>query len=279
MKGDYKNPWHFALASLLHVVNSHRMRPEDYVNLHQLEDSFWWFAGMREITAALLDPICSSDRDWRVLDAGCGTGANLDWLRRYAKNGSVIGIDINADALNFCRSRAKSNLVQGSITSLPFADNSFDLITSFDVLIYPPGVNADNSALREIHRLLRPGGICFTRVAAYNWMYGEHDKATNALRRYSLSAITRKIEEAKFDILRATYANSWLLPLAIARRLILKPIGFDRGSDVKPLAKGLQWMNDPLRRILASESRFLRRPNSKLRFGLSAICIAQKRIH
>jgi SAM-dependent methyltransferase len=256
------------------------MRSQDYVYLHQLEDNFWWFAGMRAITAALLDPICSSERqDWRVLDAGCGTGANLDWLQRYAQNGSVVGMDASVDALNFCRSRANSNLIQGSVTSLPFADNSFDLITSFDVLIYPPGTNADESALREMHRVLRPGGISFTRVAAYEWIYGEHDKATNALRRYSLNAITRKIEAAKFDILRATYANSWLLPAAIARRLILKPIGFDCGSEVKPFSRSLQWVNEPLRKILASEARFLRRPNSKLSFGLSVICIAQKPIH
>ena len=255
------------------------MQPQDYVYLHQLEDNFWWFAGMREIAAALLDPICSSDRkDWRVLDAGCGTGANLDWLRRYAQNGSVVGIDLSRDALNFCRSRDASNLVQASVISLPFADESFDLVTSFDVLIYPPGANADDSVLREMHRVLRPGGICFTRVAAYESMYGDHDKATNAVRRYSLTAIKKKIVHAKFAVLRATYANSWLLPLAIARRLILKPIGFDRGSEVKPLSKELQWMNDPLRKILTSESRFLRRSNSKLPFGLSAICIAQKRM-
>ena len=256
------------------------MQPQDYVHLHQLEDNLWWFVGMREITAALLDPLCSSDRkDWRVLDAGCGTGANLDWLQRYAQNGSVVGIDLNHDALNFCQRRGNSNLTQGSVTSLPFANDSFDLVTSFDVLIYPPGTNADESALREMHRVLRPGGICFIRVAAYEWMYGDHDKATNAVRRYSLGALTRKVEEAEFDILRATYANGWLLPLAIARRLIFKPMGLDRGSEVKPFSKRLQWMNDPLRKILASEARWFKRPNSRLPFGLSAICIAQKRIH
>ena len=256
------------------------MQPQDYVYLHQLEDNFWWFAGMREIAAALLDPICSSDKkDWRVLDAGCGTGANLDWLRRYAQNGAVVGVDVTVAALNFCRSRGNLNLVQGSVTSLPLADNSFDLVTSFDVLIYPPGANADDLALREMHRVLRPGGICFTRVAAHQWLYGEHDKATNALRRYSLDTLVKKIEQAKFEVMRVTYANSWLLPLAIARRLILKPIGFDRGSEVKPFSSGLKWMNDPLRKILASEARLLSRPNSKLRLGLSAICIAQKRIH
>ncbi len=256
------------------------MQPQDYVYLQQLEDHFWWFVGMREITAALLDPICFSDRkDWRVLDAGCGTGINLDWLQRYAQNGSVTGLDLKRDALNSCRRRRSSNLVQGSVTSLPFAEGSFDLVTSFDVLIYPPGANADDSALREVRRVLRPGGICFARVAAYEWMYGGHDKATNAVRRYSLGTLTRKIEAAKFDILRATYANSWLLPVAIARRLILNPFGSDRGSEVKPFSKRLQWINEPLRKILASEAQLLRSPNSRLPFGLSAICIAQKPIH
>ncbi len=254
------------------------MQPEDYAYLYELEDSFWWFAGMREITAVLLDPICSTGKKGRfILDAGCGTGGNLAWLRRYTENGEVIGIDLSTDALNFCRRRGRSNLAQASVTDLPFADETFDLVTSFDVLAYPPGSKADAQAMHEMHRVLRPGGIGFVRVAAYEWMYGDHDKATKAQRRYSLGALAEKMKEAGFEILRATYANSWLLPVAIVRRMILKPIGLaSRGSDVKPLPRHLQWLNSVLQNILVSEAHLLKKSFLKLPAGLSAICVAKK---
>ena len=145
------------------------------------------------------------------------------------------------------------------------------------MLAYPPGSQADETALREMHRVLRPGGICFVRVAAYKWMHSDHDKATNAQRRYSVGELTEKMRGAGFDILRATYANTWLLPLAIVRRLILKPIGIlDVGSDVRPLSKRLEWVNGPLRKILVSEARLLRHSVAKLPFGLSTICVVRK---
>jgi SAM-dependent methyltransferase len=253
------------------------MQPQDYVHLHQLEDEFWWFAGMREIAAALLDPFQPSlGQNPRVLDAGCGTGGNLDWLRRYATAQRIIGIDINDDALNFCQRRGRSRLVKGSVTSLPFADASFDLVTSFDVLIYPPGANADDSTLREMHRVLYPGGICFVRAAAYQWLYGDHDKATNAKRRYSLGTLQQKMEQANFQVLRATYANCWLFPLAVAQRLIRKSINLNRGSDVRSFSKRTAWLNQPLRKMLGSEAHLLKGHDAKLPFGLSAICVARK---
>src|SRR5437868_8269964 len=70
------------------------MQTEDYDYLYLLEESFWWFVGMREISAALLDPLCPPTRNRIILDAGCGTGANLEWLSRYAGQGRIIGIDV-----------------------------------------------------------------------------------------------------------------------------------------------------------------------------------------
>src|SRR5688500_14825684 len=70
------------------------VKGEDYAYLHILEDSFWWFTGMRGVTAALLDPVCPPERNRLILDAGCGTGGMLAWLKRYAGTGRVIGIDL-----------------------------------------------------------------------------------------------------------------------------------------------------------------------------------------
>lgn len=253
------------------------MQEEDYAYLYELEEHFWWFAGMREITSALLDPVLPPEQGRVILDAGCGTGGMLSWLARYAAGGRVVGVDLVSDALRFCRERNHRDIAQASVVSLPFADSTFDMVTSFDVLVQLPGATADRQAIGEMYRVLRPGGIAFVRVAAHEWMRSGHDEALGTQRRYSLSSLSEKMEEAGFNILRATYANTLLLPVAMMRRLALKRLGLaDRGSDVKPLPPRLEWLNRLLAAALYSEARFLKHPRRNLPTGLSAIAIAEK---
>lgn len=252
------------------------MQTEDYESLHALETDFWWFTGMREITAALLNPLLPRGNRM-ILDAGCGTGGNVEWLKSYAGNGQVVGIDLVSDALRFCRERGSKPLVQASVTSLPFGDSTFDLVTSFDVLVQLQGKNSDDIAIREMFRVLRPGGYVFVRAAAYEWMRSSHDDALNTQRRYALAALAQKLEQAGFQLLRTTYANSALLPVAALNRLVLKRIGLaTRGSDVKPLAPALRWLDRIFKAMLMGEARWFSRSASSLPLGLSAICIGTK---
>lgn len=252
------------------------MQAEDYEHLYVLEENYWWFAGMRDVTAALLDSYCSPNTDRTILDAGCGTGGNLGWLRRYAGRGAIFGIDLSNDALRFCRAREHGSLARASVSELPFTADHFDLVTSFDVLAQLSG-HEGKSAINEIFRVLAPGGIAFVRTAAYEWMRSGHDEALDTQRRYNLEVLQSLLARAGFNLLRATYANSLLLPIAVVRRLILKPIGLaDSGSDVKPLARGLRWLDGSLHSVLEAEAKLLRSARIKLPVGLSAICIAQK---
>ena len=273
------------------------MQTEDYEFLYQLEEKFWWFAGMREITAVLLDPYLCATQPRTILDAGCGTGGNLAWLQRYAHGGRITGLDYVHTALRFCQEQAGStiqaassvpqdsdgqtkvrpalNLVQASATDLPFAAASFDLVTSFDVLVQIPGAGADEQAMREMYRVLKPGGLAFVRCAAYEWMKSGHDAALDTQRRYTLPELSAKLERAGFTVLRQTYANSLLFPVAALRRLVLKRLGLaDSGSDVKPLPPSLSWLNWLLQQALWLEASWL--SWSTLPFGLSTICIARK---
>jgi len=251
------------------------MRASDYADLHALEAHFWWFEGMRAITAAILDPVCPAGRDRAILDAGCGAGGNLSWLGRYAGTGPVVGIDLAPIALGLSRERHRK-LGQASVTALPFAGETFDLVTSFDVLSQLPGPGGTD-ALREVHRTLRPGGVAFIRVAAYPWMRSGHDIALTVRRRYSLAELTAEVGRAGLHVVRATYANSALLPVAVIRRLILPRVGLVApGSDVRPLPRRLRGLNRALTGVLRAEARFLGRPGARLPAGLSAICLAAR---
>ena len=255
------------------------MQIEDYQYLHELEDRFWWFAGMRTITAALLDHYCTANRDRTILDAGCGTGANLIWLKRYAREGEVYGIDVSGEALQFCRHRGPKKLVQASVTHLPFGESSFDLVTSFDVLVQLPASGPDEQAMREMYRVLRPGGIAFVRAAAYEWLRSGHDTALGTQKRYRLSELAARLEQSGFTVLRATYGNSLLLPAIAFRRLVLKRVHLaDRGSDVKPLPPWLAPLDTFMRLILQAEAKWLQMMHIGLPAGVSAICVVRKPI-
>ena len=249
------------------------MQPQDYAYLYELEENYWWFVGMREITQALLDPILPN-RPARVLDAGCGTGGMLTWLTRYSEAGSITGIDFSETALQFCSRRRPQHLACASVSDLPFADNTFDLITSFDVLQHV-GDGNDSRALAEFHRVLRPGGIAFVRVAAYQWLRSGHDDAIAVQRRYSLPDLSAQVQRAGFVIRRATYANTLLFPVAAVKRMVFTPKGQAHAeSEVKPWSKGLEWMNGVLKFPLTVEAIALN--SIDFPFGVSAICIAEK---
>lgn len=252
------------------------MQTEDFVSLYETEEKMWWFVGMREIARALLDDFCEKDLNG-VLDIGCGTGLNLKWLERYAKPAAIVGLDVERTALAFCRARGENFLTEASATDLPFADETFDLVTSFDVLVQIPGTDADLRAIAEMRRVLKPNGVAFVRAAAYNWMRSGHDQALNTQRRYTLGELAEKLEDSGFTILRKTYASTLPFPLAVVRRLVLKKIKLsDAGSDVKPLPPSLDWLNRALTAALLKEAKFLENKNASLPFGLSTICVVRK---
>ena len=253
------------------------MRTKDYELLNDLEDSFWWFEGMREITATLLDPFCVPEsRSRLVLDAGCGTGGNLTWLKRYAGEKNVVGIDLAEEAVAYSSAGINNSVARASTTFLPFRDSVFDLVTSYEVLGQLPA-GEDEKALREICRVLRPGGFAFIRVAAYEWMRSSHDSALLTTTRYTMPRLVDLTRGAGLRAVRTTYANTILLPVVALRRLVLQRVGLAAsGSDVKPFPPELAWLNRLLTRALLQESRWLEKSNAALPAGLSAICIAQK---
>jgi SAM-dependent methyltransferase len=259
------------------------MNPAEYEAMYRLEDRLWWYTGMRQITAAALGGrLSSAAGPLRILDAGCGTGGNLAWLTRTW--GRAWGVDLSPLATAYCRRRGLTRVSRASVLELPYAGGTFDLVTSFDV-IYHLGVADDVAALREMRRVLRPGGALFVRVPALERLQSHHDVAVHTRQRYTAPELRRKAEQAGLRVERASYANTVLLPLAVASRLggrlrtaLAGPRQMDsKGgeevarSDVRP-APAL--LNALFGAVLGLEAALLTRVD--LPIGLSAFVVARR---
>ncbi|MCS7001905.1 MAG: class I SAM-dependent methyltransferase [Dehalococcoidia bacterium] len=245
------------------------MKRAEYRVMFEIEDGFWWYVGMRAATARILDATLPPADHRRVLDAGCGTGANLMFLRRY---GAPVGVDLSSEAIRFARRRDPDRIARGSVTALPFADGVFDLVTSFEV-IYHLGVADDRDALREFARVTKPGGYVLTRVPAYDWLRGSHDRAVQTRRRYTVPELREKLRAVGLTVVRASYLNATLFPVAAAKRLAEAVVtGPGDESDLKPIHPGL---NRAFAAALRVEGALVAR-RVPLPFGLSVVCLARK---
>lgn len=237
----------------------------EYERMYEAEERQWWYAGMRRISQALLREALPDSGNF-VLDAGCGTGNNLVHL---AAHGRAVGVDLSSEALRFCRTRGVT-VIQGSVLSLPVRDGVFDCVTSFDVL-YHRWVSDDRAAVRELARVLRPGGHLLVRVPALHMLWGAHDEAVHSRHRYTREEVRRLFEEAGLDVLRATYANTILFPLLAARRALDRLLS-RHGSDVG-------FLPEPLERLfggfLRAEAWWVRRGLS-LPIGASVFALGRK---
>ncbi|MBI4455649.1 MAG: class I SAM-dependent methyltransferase [Acidobacteria bacterium] len=247
------------------------MRDQDLEYTYRLEEDFWWFRGMREIAWGW---ICDS-RPRAILDAGCGSGFHLQWLGQRLRPVRVVGIDLAETALRFARARnVAAEVARASITDLPFANENFDLITCFDVICQIP-LGMVPIALSEFHRVLGKGGLLFVRVPAAMWLWSSHDDELQTRTRFSLSLLVGLLSNAGFRIIRRSYANFFLFPIAAARRL-LKRLGLFPGPDVRPLPARLAFLEPLFLRALSGEARLLRRGSIRFPFGLSVVALAEK---
>lgn len=244
------------------------MEQGEYRRLYELEENLWWFRGMEQISVALLDRFAASDKIRSLLDVGCGTGGMVAPLSHY---GTVTGLDRSADALRFARERVGSALTQGTVSQLPFANDSFDVVTSFDVL-YHLGVNDDVAALREIARVMRAGATLLVRVPAFEALRSQHDEAVHTRQRYGKRELRDKLRAAGLEPAFVSFANCLLFPIATLRRLGERVRSSTRaGSEVEAVSP---FLNKALVIPLRIEAWWLQ--YASLPFGLSLVAVATK---
>ena len=264
------------------------MQNEEFIKMYELERTHWWFAAKRRVSQTILDrmprtPLSENQAapsQPLILDVGCGTGGNLEWL---CSRGRSFGIDLSESALRLCRRRAReectdktalgsAGLICGGLLCLPFADDTFDLVTAFDVL-YHKWVADDAAAMREMARVCRPGGYILITDSALPFLRGPHDEAYGGARRYTRATLGRVVEQAGCRVHRLSYFHFLLFPLIAAVRLKerLRSAPQKAKSDLEPVHPLL---NSLLKAVYAVECPLLRLV--PLPIGSSIICLAQK---
>ena len=244
------------------------MDPAFQRRYQDLEDWHWWFIGRRRVLMRLLDRyVKRSDGDSaRVLDVGCGSGAMLVHLARF---GRPHGVDVNSEAVLRCQDRGFDAVVHESGPPLPFAAESFDLITALDVIEH---VDDDGGLLRELRRLVRPGGRLLVTVPAFGFLWGPHDEINGHRRRYTAPQLRERLVEAGWSPLRVSYFNTFLFP-AVAAIRVLRPRRRRKParSDFELTRPGP--LNAILARAFSLESPLVARFD--LRVGVSVLALAQ----
>jgi SAM-dependent methyltransferase len=245
------------------------MRPENYGIIFDVEDDHWWFVGRRAVVFAQIEDAlgaqASPPAGFQSLDIGCGTGATMDHLRKY---GEVQGIDLAMIPLGFSRRRGHQRTMCASATELPFADNSFDLVTALDVIEH---LDDDVKGLGEIRRVLKPGAPAVIYVPAFQALWGPNDDQSGHKRRYRLPQLQAAAERAGLKVERISYSNfAMFLPIWLGRKL-LNLLGRTEASENRinhPLInKLLAW-------LFSSEANWLRK--HRLPFGVSVVCVVRK---
>lgn len=195
------------------------MQLEEYRKLSEVEDRMWYFHALNRRIVHWLERLLPRGAA-RVLDAGCGTGGLIRSLRRAQPAWAVTGLDFMPLACTLARERTGTEIIEGSITALPFAAGSFDAVVSADVLCQ---VEEGGGALREFARVVRPGGAVLVNVPAYRWLWSYHDDTCETKHRYTRPELAGLFRAAGLDVDFASYANLLPLPLIAARRKLFRP--------------------------------------------------------
>jgi SAM-dependent methyltransferase len=235
------------------------------------ETRHFWFRGFRAFVTPLVRAATAGRSNARILDCGCGTGANVELLGQF---GRAFGFDLTETGLQLGREAGRTRLARASVTAAPFPTSSFDLVTSFDVLYALEGPD-ERTALAEMYRLLKPGGFAIINVAALEILRGDHSVLSREIRRYDRPLLRDRVTGAGFAIVRLTYTNVVLsIPLLIARALQRRR-GLKREEEaqqditIPPAA-----LNGLLTALLRAESLWIRSFDAP--FGSSLLCLARK---
>ena len=244
------------------------MEKDFYLQYASVEDKHWWFVARRQIIEQVIRKL-SLPKNAQILEAGCGTGGNLQMLSRH---GQVSAMELDEIACQLANQRQVTTVKRGTLPdNIPFALH-YDLILILDVIEH---LDDDLSALKALYYKLKPGGYLLVTVPAYQFLWSEHDEINHHKRRYRLQGLKEMVRKAGYEVIYGSYFNTFLFPIVVIVRglgkLLQKQNNNQFSSDLvlpsKPVNQLLTW-------LFANERYLINR--FTLPFGLSILFLARK---
>ncbi|MBP6855680.1 MAG: class I SAM-dependent methyltransferase [Candidatus Pacebacteria bacterium] len=243
------------------------MQYAEYENMHRIEQSHFWFVAKRFFLKHALRHANKRLDRLDVLDVGCGSGAVMEFFNQ--KGHRVYGVDISPTALAFCEQKGLT-VKEGTATHLPFGDQSFDVVCALDVVEH---IAKEEDVIREIERVLRPGGVGIITVPAHQWLWSYHDELLGHQRRYNKKQLT-DVVSPHLDIVHYSWIHATSLVPIIISRLVKKILAIrPRTSDVKPIHPAI---NGIFKTLYVVENVWYALFKA-LPFGLSLIIVGKKK--
>lgn len=247
------------------------MNPAEFANIAAIEETFWWFRGMRRILFGLLDPLDKRYRPDMVLEAGCGTG-HLSRMLEQRYGWRMTPIDLAMEGLAYGTGLGVKRMVQADVSRIPFATGAFDAVLSMDVLVHF-ALGEEDKPFGEMVRVLKKGGLFVIRVSALNTLRSRHSQFAHERQRFTRARLLALAARHGLRVSRCTYLNSLLSPVAFAKFRLYEP--FLKGpveSGVQPVP---QWLDNLLYMPLALEEKWLR-AGLNFPLGQSLLLIGEK---
>lgn len=241
------------------------MEKSEYARMEAVEANHWWFKAKRRYVAQALAWFGPAAVGATVLDVGCGTGAVMEHMKSLGYE--AFGVDMSPEALQYCQAK-KLTVTLGTAESIAYPDASFDVVLALDVLEH---VSDHQAAVKEIARILKPGGIFVATVPAHPWLFSYHDVALHHVRRYRRAEFTQILETA-LTVEWVSWIHAVILGPAMVRRLLIKKAGATGESDVQPASRLVSLMFG----LAYALERVWWRTFKRLPFGLSLIAVARK---
>ncbi len=252
------------------------MDPKFYKEYFYLERNHWWFTARLKILEAYISrlEISQGGEPLKILNAGVATGATSEMLSKF---GEVVSLEYDEDCCDFLEARTTIVPVRGSLTSLPFDNEQFDLVCAFDVIEH---IENDALACRELSRVLKSGGAYIITVPAFNFLWSQHDVVNHHYRRYSKTKLLHTLTSNQLVSTYSTFFNFLLfIPIAIYRvlqKVLPKSAKSKTSGSDNELFENSKWLNKLLHRVFLFENKLLAY-NISLPWGVSLLSSGHKK--
>lgn len=244
------------------------MDKDFYKTYFKVEETHWWFQGRRRLIQWLLSVYFKKNNNPKILDFGSGSGYLVGVLQNSGYD--AFGTDFSQEAIEFGRKKGIKNLSVNNGHHIDSEDASFDCVLCLDTVEH---IEDDAGIVKEIERVLKPGGYVILTVPAYQWLWGVQDEVAKHYRRYTISNfVSLWRNNTRLKVVQKTYFNTFLFPVIAGVRLISRWFGLNgRESDFDIHSNSLNSLLSLIFRTELWLLRFIRYP-----FGVSILLILAK---